>query len=1165
MIISRANLDRVTLGRVSPASESARLGETNVALTKSLDTLQSLAEVKGRGTEIDGKGDPRIPQRRGAVGNLMAARDEGLFEPERFTSTEALQKNTPADLAWLQRAERTDYVPAGNSEQFEWAANYVSGGRVTSTDIQSAYDSYLSDGLIAAEALRQGAPFFNVSDGNLAALLALRDAPLRSRCMADALLQIRARTDSEGLSRFIKWSSSILSRMDVVGPAQTAVERQLLAQLDLQTADVVGVCEYALMRELIAASSGKNGNNIFRARNAVGALFSRSGDWVKNEVPPGAVDSPYESIHHNFSRASPHDIAAFVNEWMFPLGAKETRGRNFLECVDALDQAQRGDSSGARTALAGLEARSNGDPALELGLAPLFKSLRAAPDSEVGSRLESFLNGLAAKPLGADPAKALGLAAEVYRTVCQDRPSVEALQRNLFHAGPAYLEVAGVLARLRSGEALGTLLEVGDARLALRDAILHGAHGYQKQERMLLDADLNRLMCEELGAAVSAVGNVETDGARTHSLVAVEAALKGIEASGLHGLRDPNDAAAGAGDRLPELRQKVEAMLAGGKTTQGEYRKLMGELHRFSVGTAQDIRSFFDGSAARVATADIELDPFFLDQFLKQSPLHYLTALSEQGRRSGLREEISPRRIANVEGMRVLNGIGPTVYTHATIAEDGAQLARLAPDRNTLAIIHNMNEKKLVMAGGLLVDTKDAPGGNSHLNVYGMNNGIPVVALPELSRAYGEFFENAAREGGIYLDDTDGFQMMTLARAKEEGLVTDENQNDLRPGVNRIIRYLGPAGRDGSVRQLAEHTVFISPSRPTREVELYIPAEQVRGRGRQSMSFDELGRLGVIGRHLAGEKGLVLAMMHSDPGLHDFVPDGSVVTTGRVKQILRDAGLEEVWNRPFDHDPRVGRINDKNFTRSAFYTDAAYRARTRASIRSQTTDALTRLLLQDTVQGPGLTPTGDRLYAELSANPALANSQRWIARSSYTGEDRPGKSGAGQYESYPNLETPAERVKGIIGVLESAWDTEPVENNVNEEINLRHIMPSVVVQDCLDPDVSGVAVSKDRETQARGRVSYQLVRGFGGGVEGGAAEEGVIGRAGHQVNVTLDGAEAGLVSTEDLQSLRALVLKIERFFDEKIEPGKGHTVDVELARQGGQWKVVQARVLLAGA
>ena len=47
-----------------------------------------------------------------------------------------------------------------------------------------------------------------------------------------------------------------------------------------------------------------------------------------------------------------------------------------------------------------------------------------------------------------------------------------------------------------------------------------------------------------------------------------------------------------------------------------------------------------------------------------------------------------------------------------------------------------------------------------------------------------------------------------------------------------------------------------------------------------------------------------------------------------------------------------------------------------------------------------------------------------------------------------------------------------------------------------------------------------------------------------------------------VKALREIVLETERFFQDVVEPGKGHAVDMEVARQNGEWKIVQARVIL---
>ena len=67
---------------------------------------------------------------------------------------------------------------------------------------------------------------------------------------------------------------------------------------------------------------------------------------------------------------------------------------------------------------------------------------------------------------------------------------------------------------------------------------------------------------------------------------------------------------------------------------------------------------------------------------------------------------------------------------------------------------------------------------------------------------------------------------------------------------------------------------------------------------------------------------------------------------------------------------------------------------------------------------------------------------------------------------------------------------------------------------------------------------------------------------GVSVTAHYPGETAGLVSPAEMESLRKLVLKVEAFFDEKVEPGKGHAVDMEVASVDGAWQIVQARVIL---
>lgn len=883
-----------------------------------------------------------------------------------------------------------------------------------------------------------------------------------------------------------------------------------------------------------------------------------------------------------------------------------------------------------------------GEP-LATQLKGLKDAIKDLPDEKIGEAMQKWLKDNESLTLVGNVEGNLAMFARLYRAVCADQPNVDTLEKNIFKAGDAWPEVADVIARLRAGNDLGALKELGEARLALRDAVVNAKTGFERHELIKFDAQLSRLTCTELGAAVDRVADLKTDGQKSEALLGVQTALRAAIASGLHTIKSDDDTGARRSTPLDQVLTQVDAAIASGKVNEDQYRELMCAVYKSTASTIQNMRAFADLRAADVASGGVQLDPMFMDQFVKQSPLHYASALAQKGMRVGLREKITPRSIENVEGMRVLNSVGPVVFTSVVTAENSKQLAEMGTSKDQLAVLYKLEEKKMVAVGGLFVDTENAPGGNSHLNMYAMNNGIPVVALPELRTKYAEFFQNAEREGGVYIDDhAGGFRMLTVDKAIEEGLIPGGVAGDpvaskaaidnLRPGVNRKITFLKPTDDGKAWDVMARHDAIINDDRVTRVIEIYSPQEEVAGIGRGCPTWAELAKLGTHARHLAGEKGTVLALLSAHPVLGKYVPQGSEITPGDIRDMLKVAraddgrSMAELWDSVWTQDPKVGIVTDDNYLDSAFYTDAQYRAETRKKLQDQTRDKLEAAFIDQSGDPPKLTAEGEKMYANLMKNPALIESETGslIFRSSFTGEDRPGKSGAGQYESYVDRKMakrlygepktnemfgiyeaarkaldeakkggdqaiisaaqaeydkvrdahiafmgPA-RLKSAIGVIESTWMPEPIENNVAEGFFLKYIGPTVAVQDCLKPDISGVTISRDVETGARGQVTAQIVKGFGGGVDGGKTTEAVIGQGTTQLKIVdgqpADGSDVTVqgiqVSDQDMQTLRTIVLETEKFFHETIEPGKGYAVDMEVARHNGEWKVVQARVIM---
>lgn len=1200
------------------------------AAEKLIGVLETHKDVSGNAEASAGKGDPRITERRSAMSTLIAAKAAAAGGVD-LDALALLSPGIKDDIAWLKAAERQEYPtenlpeatyrwgqPADPNNPFSWSKSDMARPH----DLLKEFKTRIGKGQEQAKGIESGSQrFLDVADGSLVGLSFVKSPEKRAAGLADALLQFRGRKD---LANQEEGGYSNQKRIDKIGPALVAEQRVLLATAQIGADDPAKLREYALLKQVIASHPLSSANGIFDARNAVGAIFHTENNnnysskthptaWVMNETPPGATASPYKAIHHNYSRDTPHNIKCSIDEWMFPVGPKEKRSETYTTLTDALGTARGGDVAAGKALLA-IALKQNPEGAKDLAA-----KMEGVADDKWADSLRDALAGTCTQNLGEkseSQEKNLLMFSRLYRAVCETRPTDRTLEQNLFKAGAAWPEVADVLVRMREGNSVGTLRELGEARAAMRDAILGSDKGFERHELILFDAQLERLTTEELGAAVERVGDLATDPEKAEALIAVQTALRSAVASGLHAIKDESDPAASKGEALDAVLADVDGALKDGKVDEDEYRGLMSRVYVSVARTVQNIRSFVDGRAADVASGKVEVDPMFLDQLVKQTPLHYATALAEKGMRAGLVEKIGARHIENPAGMRVLNSIGPVAFGSVVFAQNSKELVEKKPAKDALSILWELQEKKMVAVGGLIVDEANAPGGNSHLNMYAMNNGIAVLALPDLREKYAAFLERAAEEGGLYVDDRNGeFHMMTVDYAIEKGHVKEADLDSLRPGMNRKITYLKSNANSDGFDVLGSHEAMISPERKTREVELYVPMDEVRGVGKEVTSFEDIAALGVHGRHLAGEKGLVLALMMASPELGEYIPDGSIVTTGVVNRLLREADIYDDWQKPWTHDPKVGRVDDDNFLKSAFFTDPDYRAKTRENLQAITKDKLTEHYIGQGDDGsPTLTDAGKKFYDELMGNPALKDSL--IFRSSYTGEDRPGKSGAGQYESYVDLKLAKKmygapkvdeslakiakaeeavrmaeasddamaldeaktaleqarsehrelmgppRMEATIGVIESCWMAEPVENNVADEVNLMHIAPSVTVQNCLDPQISGVMISRDIEHGTRGQVSYQLVKGFGGGVDGGKTEEGLLSASGHTVNISYPGEENGLADAKALAELREIVLNVEKFFHETVEPGKGYAVDLEVARENDQWKVVQARVIL---
>ena len=103
-----------------------------------------------------------------------------------------------------------------------------------------------------------------------------------------------------------------------------------------------------------------------------------------------------------------------------------------------------------------------------------------------------------------------------------------------------------------------------------------------------------------------------------------------------------------------------------------------------------------------------------------------------------------------------------------------------------------------------------------------------------------------------------------------------------------------------------------------------------------------------------------------------------------------------------------------------------------------------------------------------------------FARSSTNAEDLPDFSGAGLYTTVPNVRSDAEVLKAIKTVWASIWNYEAYEARESFGMNHFGVYPAVLIQEGIDAESAGVAITTDPFDRAnRGAVYINAKRGIG--------------------------------------------------------------------------------------
>ena len=204
-----------------------------------------------------------------------------------------------------------------------------------------------------------------------------------------------------------------------------------------------------------------------------------------------------------------------------------------------------------------------------------------------------------------------------------------------------------------------------------------------------------------------------------------------------------------------------------------------------------------------------------------------------------------------------------------------------------------------------------------------------------------------------------------------------------------------------------------------------------------------------------------------------------------------------------------------------------------------------------------------------------------FARSSTNAEDLPNFSGAGLYSTVPNVRSDSQLMEAVKTVWASVWNYEAYEARESFGMNHFGVYPAVLIQEGIDADSAGVAITTDPYDRAnRGAVYINAKRGLGiKVVEGRRVPEQVLFRSRtgtiqvltrSDEDTMLAFDERGGVKEMKIEQQRAVLtdemvrrlgraaLQIERVF-------RGRHQDIEWLYQGGKLHIVQSRPFIEGS
>ena len=204
-----------------------------------------------------------------------------------------------------------------------------------------------------------------------------------------------------------------------------------------------------------------------------------------------------------------------------------------------------------------------------------------------------------------------------------------------------------------------------------------------------------------------------------------------------------------------------------------------------------------------------------------------------------------------------------------------------------------------------------------------------------------------------------------------------------------------------------------------------------------------------------------------------------------------------------------------------------------------------------------------------------------FARSSTNAEDLPNFSGAGLYTTVPNVRTDDQLMEAIKTVWASVWNYEAYEARESFGMNHFGVYPAVLIQQGIDADSAGVAITRDPFDAAdRGAVFVNAKRGLGIKVVEGrrVAEQVLYHPSSKDIRVLTRSDEDSMLVFDEKGGVKEVIveqqrrvltdalirrlanaaLRIKRIFG-------GRDQDIEWLYSGGRLFIVQSRPYIDGA